>query len=200
MGDHGVEGFVDLLEAVKMGNVSLSLSRIMNGLFGAKPVKPTVPTTAPVAAPGARVSSPLTTAPAAWSDRFIGRQLAYFSDEFPHWDGVAAYATRVIGDRNGYPTLEAAKAAVAQLLPMPKVVGTPRDWKAYPNAVAYLKNDVGSYAAYELDQPVLTSRGIFRVRTMTAPDYWARDERVVEVDNFQGKVPMRGVREGTLVY
>ncbi|MBK7863617.1 MAG: hypothetical protein IPJ65_34425 [Archangiaceae bacterium] len=128
-----------------------------------------------------------------WTARFIGKTLADFGGEFPNWGSSYAHATRVIGESEGYGSLAEARAAVAALRPT-TAPSDLRDRKTYPNAVAYLENDLGRVAAFELDQPVLSVKGFLRLKLISAPYYHPRDDRMRAIDNFQGSVPQASLR------
>jgi hypothetical protein len=133
-----------------------------------------------------------------WTEQFVGKTMAYYSDEFPHWDGLFTASTKVLGNEDGYGSLADARSAVAQLRPtLPP--SDPKDAKTYPLAVAYLESDEGKFGAFELDAPMLSTKGFFRVKLISAPQYLSREDRVRAIDNFQGEVPCRGVNEGQIV-
>jgi hypothetical protein len=128
-----------------------------------------------------------------WTDDIIGRNIAAFDYEFPNPGATVASAVRVLGDRDGYDSLEDARAAVDALRPVtpPK---DPHDWDSYPPAVAYVKDFRGTVAAVELDTALL-HRPYWRPHNYRAAGSFMRyDERVVAVDNrFNGiEVPCYG--------
>jgi hypothetical protein len=128
--------------------------------------------------------------PPRWTKQFVGKQMVYFDDQFPQWNGVFSSSTGVIGGRD-FKSLEAARSAVAQLRASNPEVR---------NGVVYLKSDEGKFAAFELDKPIEQTAGFIKLRKVPAEQVLGRDPRVIFVEDGTGRsVFLRGVVVGTII-
>lgn len=135
----------------------------------------------------------------SWTRQFVGKPFLEYrahSTQIPGVLGEFVRATKVLGRPAGYESIEAARAAVAQLHPIPPLDPaspvTDEARAALPTAVAYIAAEDGHVAALKLDSPVVSTKGWFGDRSWSAArsvEPW--QELLVAVDTAMGTIRFR---------